>query len=46
MLPIAPKKNPVKALNGGMGGKIGGGEAAQRGEIPYQISWRNFYSHS
>merc|ERR1712024_74041 len=41
-----PKRNPIKALNNGLGGKIVGGEPAERGEIPWQVSWRNFGSHT
>jgi len=41
-----PKKVPVKPLGNGIGGKIVGGTTAERGEFPWQVSWRNLGSHS
>ena len=45
-MPMKPFRKPVGVLNNGMGGKIVGGSNAKRGEFPWQISWRQFGSHS
>jgi len=43
---MKPFRKPVGVLNNGMGGKIVGGSNAKRGEFPWQVSWRQFGSHS
>ena len=45
-MPMKPFRKPVGVLNNGIGGKIVGGTKAERGEFPWQISWRSLGSHS
>ena len=39
-------EGPVRVLKNGIGSKIVGGSKAERGEFPWQVSWRQFGSHS
>ena len=40
------KPQPVKVEGKGINGRIVGGTVAERGEFPWQVSWRSLGSHS